>query len=74
MTANGNQEDRERGAAAKLQKKLGDATRRADRKDDELRRAFETTQVQLGDACHQAGVLQRGLMLFRARNVRLLKR
>jgi hypothetical protein len=50
--------DRERNIATKLQKELDDATRRADRKDDEHRRALETMQAQLGDARHQAGVLQ----------------
>jgi chromosome segregation ATPase len=50
--------DRERGAATKLQKELDEATRRADRKDTDHRRAIEAVQAQLGDARHQAGLLQ----------------
>ncbi|OWJ56189.1 DNA-binding protein [Paraburkholderia caledonica] len=50
--------DRERSTATKLQKELDEATRRADRKEAEHRRASDAMQTQLGDARHQAGVLQ----------------
>ncbi|MFM0758437.1 MULTISPECIES: DNA-binding protein [Paraburkholderia] len=50
--------DRERGTAAKLQKEVGEATKRADRREAEHHRAVEALQAQLGDARHQAGVLQ----------------
>ncbi|MFM0351608.1 DNA-binding protein [Paraburkholderia sp. RL17-347-BIC-D] len=50
--------DRERGAAAKLQKELDETTKRADRRDADHRRAVEALQAQLGNARHQAGVLQ----------------
>lgn len=63
--------DRERNTATKLQKELDDATRRADRKDDDHRRASETMQAQLGDARHQAGVLQGRLDAVQAENSRL---
>jgi len=60
--------DRERSVAAKLQKELDEAARRADRKDADHRRASETLQAQLGDARHQAGVLQGHLDAIRAAN------
>ncbi|MBK3843534.1 DNA-binding protein [Paraburkholderia aspalathi] len=63
--------DRERNTATKLQKELDDATRRADRKGDDHRRALETMQAQVGDARHQAGVLQGRLDAIQAENVRL---
>jgi hypothetical protein len=63
--------DRERGAAATLQKELDEATRRADHKDADHRRAIEAIQAQLGDARHQAGVLQGRLDAVQAENVRL---
>ncbi|MEM5389561.1 DNA-binding protein [Paraburkholderia phymatum] len=63
--------DRERGAAAKLQKELDELNRRADRRDAEHRRAVETLQAQLGDARHQAGVLQGRLEAVQATNVTL---
>ncbi|MEX3936419.1 DNA-binding protein, partial [Paraburkholderia phymatum] len=63
--------DRERSAAAKLQKELDEANRRADRRDAEHRRAVETQQAQLGDARHQAGVLQGRLEAVQATNVTL---
>jgi chromosome segregation ATPase len=63
--------DRERNTATKLHKELNDATRRADRKDDDHRRALETMQAQLGDARHQAGVLQGRLDAAQAENLRL---
>ena len=63
--------DRERSTATKLQKELDEATRRADRKDDDHRRASETVQAQLGDARHQAGVLQGRLDAVQAENLRL---
>jgi predicted nucleic acid-binding Zn-ribbon protein len=55
----------------KLQKELDEATRRADRKDADHRRASETMQAQLGDARHQAGVLQGRLDAVQAENLRL---
>lgn len=63
--------DRERGTATKLQKELDEAIRRADRKDDEHRRASETLQVQLGETRHQAGVLQGRLDAVQGENLRL---
>ncbi|MPW21508.1 ATPase [Paraburkholderia sp. CNPSo 3157] len=63
--------DRERGAAAKLQKELDEANRRADRRDAEHRRAVEAMQAQLGDARHQTGVLQGRLDAVQATNVTL---
>ncbi|CAB3741564.1 Chromosome partition protein Smc [Paraburkholderia phenoliruptrix] len=63
--------DRERNTATKLQKELDDATRRADRKDADHRRASEAVQAQLGDARHQAGVLQGRLDAVQTENLRL---
>ncbi|KAA0998146.1 ATPase [Paraburkholderia panacisoli] len=63
--------DRERSIATKLQKELDEATRRADRKDADHRQASETMQAQLGDARHQAGVLQGRLDAVQAENNRL---
>ena len=63
--------DRERSTAAKLQKELDEATRRADRKEVDHRRASEAVQAQLGDARHQAGVLQGRLDAVQAENSRL---
>ncbi|OUL86562.1 DNA-binding protein [Paraburkholderia hospita] len=63
--------DRERGAAAKLQKELDETTRRADRRDADHHRAVEALQAQLGDARHQAGVLQGRLDAVQATNVTL---
>ena len=54
-----------------LQKELDEAARRADRKDADHRSALETLQMQLGDARHQAGVLQGRLDAVQAENVRL---
>jgi hypothetical protein len=63
--------DRERGAAAKLQKELDETAKRADRREADHRRAVEALQAQLGDARHQAGVLQGRLDAIQAENVRL---
>ncbi|CAN7806450.1 DNA-binding protein [Paraburkholderia hospita] len=63
--------DRERGAVAKLQKEIDEATKRADRRDADHRRAVEALQVQLGDARHQAGVLQGRLDAVQATNATL---
>ncbi|XUW93497.1 DNA-binding protein (plasmid) [Burkholderia sp. M6-3] len=63
--------DRERNTATKLQMELDDATRRADRKEADHHRAIEAVQAQLGDARHQAGVLQGRLDAVQAENVRL---
>jgi hypothetical protein len=63
--------DRERGVAAKLQKELDEATKRADRREAEQRRAVEALQAQLGDARHQAGVLQGRLDAVQATNATL---
>jgi chromosome segregation ATPase len=65
--------DRERGAVAKLQKEVDETTKRADRRDAEHHRAVEALQAQLGDARHQAGVLQGRLDAVRAANVMLQK-
>jgi chromosome segregation ATPase len=63
--------DRERSTATTLQKELDEAARRADRKEVDHRRASETMQAQVGDARHQAGVLQGRLDAMQAENVRL---
>ncbi|WP_350357496.1 DNA-binding protein [Paraburkholderia fungorum] len=63
--------DRERGNAAKLQKELDEAARRAANKEADHRRAIEAIQAQLGDARHQAGVLQGRLDAVQAENTRL---
>ncbi|AFT89979.1 DNA-binding protein [Paraburkholderia phenoliruptrix] len=63
--------DRERGAVAKLQKELDETTKRADKREADHRRAIETLQAQLGDARHQAGVLQGRLDAVQATNVTL---
>ncbi|MFP3646175.1 DNA-binding protein [Paraburkholderia sp. SIMBA_054] len=63
--------DRERGTVAKLQKEIDEATKRADRREAELRRAVEALQAQLGDARHQAGVLQGRLDTVQATNATL---
>jgi hypothetical protein len=63
--------DRERSTAVKLQKELDEAMRRADHKDADHRRASETMQAQLGDARHQAGVLQGRLDAVQTENLRL---
>jgi hypothetical protein len=63
--------DRERGAAAKLQKELDETTKRADRRDADHRRAVEALQAHLGDARHQAGVLQGRLDAVQATNATL---
>jgi hypothetical protein len=63
--------DRERGAAAKLQKELDETTKRADRREADHRRAVESLQAQLGDARHQAGVLQGRLDAVQATNATL---
>jgi uncharacterized protein YhaN len=65
--------DRERGAAAKLQKEVYETTKRADKREADHRRAVEMLQAQLGDARHQAGVLQGRLDAVQATNVTLLK-
>jgi predicted nucleic acid-binding Zn-ribbon protein len=63
--------DRERGAVARLRKELDEATKRADRREAEQRRTVEALQAQLGDARHQAGVLQGRLDAVQATNVTL---
>jgi hypothetical protein len=63
--------DRERGAVAKLQKEVDETTKRADRRDAEHHRAVDVVQAQLGDARHQAGVLQGRLDAVQAANVTL---
>ncbi|WP_087740031.1 DNA-binding protein [Paraburkholderia piptadeniae] len=63
--------DRERGAAAKLQKEVDETTKRADKREADHRRAVEALQAQLGDARHQAGVLQGRLDAVQATNVTL---
>ncbi|OYD60102.1 UNVERIFIED_ORG: plasmid replication DNA-binding protein KfrA [Burkholderia sp. CF145] len=63
--------DRERGAAVKLQKEIDEITRRADRREADHHRAVEALQAQLGDARHQAGVLQGRLDAVQATNVTL---
>ncbi|MEM5372944.1 DNA-binding protein [Paraburkholderia azotifigens] len=63
--------DRERNSVAKLQKEIDEITKRADRRDAERQRAVEALQAQLGDARHQAGVLQGRLDAVQAANVTL---
>ena len=63
--------DRERGAVAKLQKEVDETTKRADRRDAEHHPAVDVVQAQLGDARHQAGVLQGRLDAVQATNVTL---
>ncbi|MFM0150382.1 ATPase, partial [Paraburkholderia sp. RL18-085-BIA-A] len=63
--------DRERGTAVKLQKELDEATKRADRREADHRRALEALQAQLGDAHHQTGVLQGRLEAVQAANATL---
>ncbi|WP_429551109.1 DNA-binding protein [Paraburkholderia sp. MM5477-R1] len=63
--------DRERGTAAKRQKDLDAAVKRADRCEADHHRAVEALQAQLGDARHQAGVLQGRLDAVLATNVTL---
>ncbi|MEM5388317.1 DNA-binding protein [Paraburkholderia phymatum] len=63
--------DRERGAAAKLQKEVDETTKRADKREADHRRAVDALQAQLGDARHQAGVLQGRLDAVQATNVTL---
>ncbi|SOE87109.1 replication region DNA-binding N-term [Burkholderia sp. YR290] len=63
--------DRERGAVARLQKEVDETTKRADRREADHRRAVEAVQAQLGDARHQAGVLQGRLDAAQATNVTL---
>ena len=63
--------DRERGAVAKLQKEIDEATKRADRRDAEHHRAVDALQAQLGDARHQTGVLQGRLDAVQAANMTL---
>jgi len=63
--------DRERGAATKLQKELDETTKRADRREADQRRAVDIIQAQLGDARHQAGVLQGRLDAVQASNATL---
>lgn len=65
--------DRERGAAAKLQKELDEATKRAEKREADHRRVVETLQAQLGDGRHQAGLLQGRLHAVQATNVTLQK-
>ena len=61
--------DRELGAVAKLQKEVDETTKRAEKREAEHRRAVEALQAQLGDARHQAGVLQGRLDAVEAANV-----
>jgi chromosome segregation ATPase len=63
--------DRERGAAAKLQKELDDTARRTERKEADHHRVSEAMQAQLGDVRHQAGVLRGRLDAVQAENVRV---
>ncbi|EUC12671.1 DNA-binding protein [Paraburkholderia hospita] len=63
--------DRERGAAVKLQKEADESTKRADRREADHRRVVDALQAQLGDARHQAGVLQGRLDAVQATNATL---
>lgn len=50
--------DRERSAAARLQKELAEAVKRSDKREADHRRTVDTAREQLGDARHQIGLLQ----------------
>jgi chromosome segregation ATPase len=50
--------DRERATAGRVQKELEGAAKRADVREADRQRAIGALQAQLGDARHQAGVLQ----------------
>ncbi|MFT9640347.1 ATPase, partial [Alcaligenes phenolicus] len=50
--------DRERLAAARLQKELDAAALRAEQRDAQQRREVAALQAHLGDALHRCGVLQ----------------
>jgi hypothetical protein len=63
--------DRERSVVTKLQKEVDEATKRADRREADHRRALEALQAQLGDARHQAGVMQGRLDAEQAANATL---
>ncbi|CAD6547573.1 DNA-binding protein [Paraburkholderia sabiae] len=63
--------DRERGAAAKLQKEVEETTKRADRREADHRHAVEALQAQLGDARHQVGLVQGRLDAVQAANATL---
>ncbi|MBB5470929.1 uncharacterized protein YhaN [Paraburkholderia sp. Clong3] len=63
--------DRERGTAAKLQKDLDAAVKRADSREADHHRAVEVLRAQIGDARHQAGMLQGRLDAVLATNVAL---
>lgn len=58
--------DRERSAAAKVQKELAEAAKRADKREAEHRRTVDALQEQQGDARHQTGVLQGKLAALEA--------
>jgi DNA repair exonuclease SbcCD ATPase subunit len=58
--------DRGRSAAAKFQKDLAEAGKRAEKRDAEHRRVIEALQEQQGDARHQTGVLQGKLAALEA--------
>ena len=63
--------ERERKAAAKLHKEMDDAMKRVEKREADYRRALEVLQAQLGDARHQAGVLQGRLDAVQATNITL---
>jgi chromosome segregation ATPase len=63
--------DRERGVVVKLQKEVDETTKQADQREADHRRAVETLQAQLGDARHQAGVLQGRLDAVQVMNATL---
>jgi chromosome segregation ATPase len=58
--------DRERSAAAKVQRELAEAAKRADKREAEHRRTVDALQEQQGDARHQTGVLQGKLAALEA--------
>jgi chromosome segregation ATPase len=58
--------DRERSAAAKVQKELAEAAKRADKREAEHRRTVDALQEQQGDARHQTGMLQGKLAALEA--------
>jgi DNA repair exonuclease SbcCD ATPase subunit len=58
--------DRERSSVAKLQKELGEALKRTDKREAEHRRVIEALQQQQGDARHENGMLQGKLAALEA--------
>jgi hypothetical protein len=63
----------EKRALLEIDRERSTATKRADKRETDHRRVVEALQAQLGDARHQAGVLQGRLDAVQATNVTLQK-